>query len=46
MNECTNDPSICIFGEGCPIHEIWCKTQWELVDRLRHSTFADFINRN
>jgi Rrf2 family protein len=46
MNECTNDPDHCPFGEGCPIHDIWCKTQWELVERLRHSTFAEFVKKH
>lgn len=43
MNECTNDSGICQFGESCPLHNIWCKTQWELVEHLRKSNFGDFV---
>ncbi len=43
LNECTQDPSICSFGESCPIHEVWCETQTELVEKLRSITFDKLI---
>jgi Rrf2 family protein len=43
MNECTNDPSVCPFGGSCPLHNIWCATQAELVERLRATTFAQLV---
>jgi Rrf2 family protein len=39
LNDCVNDPSICMFGESCPLHRIWCKVQAELVQRLKNTTF-------
>lgn len=43
LNECTDDPSTCPFGEDCPVHELWCDTQAELVKRLKDTTFAAFV---
>jgi Rrf2 family protein len=45
LNECTQDPTICSFGESCPIHEVWCETQAELVRKLRASTFDTLLER-
>jgi len=45
LNECTRNPDICIFGESCPIHEVWCETQNELVQKLRAKTFDILIER-
>ena len=45
LNECTLDPSICVFGESCPIHEVWCEAQKELVDKLKRSTFDELVDR-
>ena len=45
LNECTQDPTICSFGESCPIHEVWCETQAELVRKLRESTFDTLLAR-
>jgi Rrf2 family protein len=44
LNECTQSPSACPFGESCPLHELWCNTQSELVEKLRGTTFAHYIN--
>lgn len=43
LNECTLDPSGCPFGDECPLHPLWCETQVALVNRLRESTFAKFV---
>lgn len=45
LNECTQDPSVCSFGETCPIHEVWCETQADLVRKLRESTFDQLLER-
>lgn len=42
VNECTDDPSNCPFGENCPLRPLWCDTQAELVNRLRNTNFAQF----
>ncbi len=46
LNECTKDPSICSFGESCPIHDVWCETQADLVKRLSQSTFDKLLERD
>ena len=38
--ECTKDPSLCSFGSNCPLHEVWCETQNELVEKLRSVSLA------
>jgi len=45
LNECTLDPSVCVFGESCPIHEVWCETQKDLVRKLREKTFDKLVER-
>lgn len=45
LNDCTNDPSICSFGDTCPIHDIWCEAQAELVRKLHETTFDKLIER-
>ncbi len=42
LNECTVSPEGCPFSEDCPIHDLWCGTQAELVQKLRSTSFADF----
>lgn len=43
LNECTKDPSVCTFGENCPIHDVWCETQADLVRKLKASTFDKLL---
>jgi Rrf2 family protein len=45
LNECTRDPSICLFGDSCPIHEVWCETQKEMVRKLEQATFDKLLER-
>lgn len=45
LNECTQDPSLCTFGDSCPIHEVWCETQADLVRKLSASTFDKLLKR-
>ncbi len=42
LNECTVSPEGCPFSDDCPIHDLWCGTQAELVQKLRSTSFADF----
>jgi Rrf2 family protein len=43
LNECTEYPSGCPFGDDCLIRPLWCDTQKELVARLESTTFASFL---
>ena len=45
LNDCTSDPSICSFGNNCPIHEVWCETQKEMVNKLGQATFDTLLER-
>jgi len=40
LNECTLTPDICEFSGDCPMHQIWCETQDDLVKKLRQTTFG------
>lgn len=44
LNVCVSgNGNNCYFGDTCPIAPIWCDAQTELVDRLKESTFDQFI---
>lgn len=43
LNECTQNPDICTFGDTCPLHSVWCEAQAELVNKLRDTTFEKLI---
>jgi len=43
LNECVADPSVCTFGDDCPVHEIWCQAQENLVRDLSGTNFADLM---
>ena len=40
LNECVLDPKACVFGADCTVHEVWCKAQADLVDKLRGTSFG------
>ena len=42
LNECTITPEGCPFSDECPIHDLWCVTQAELIEKLRKTNFATF----
>lgn len=43
MNDCVINPESCPFGKNCPLHEVWCKAQVQLMNTLRSTTFADLV---
>ncbi len=43
LNECTSSPEACPFGDNCPLRKLWCGTQADLVEKLRNTTFAQFL---
>jgi Rrf2 family protein len=45
LNECTDNPESCPFGDDCPMRPLWCDTQSELVKRLGKTTFAQFVDQ-
>lgn len=42
LNECVGNGA-CTFGDDCPMKPVWCDAQAELVERLRATTFNQFI---
>jgi Rrf2 family protein len=45
LNECSQTPGACPFGDACPLRSIWCGTQTELVEKLRRTTFAQVMSQ-
>lgn len=43
LNECTADPSICPFGEKCPIHKSWVEIESNLVSKMRSYTLTRLL---
>lgn len=39
LNECVEDPSVCYFGDDCPVQGVWCDAQSGLVQKLRTTNF-------
>ena len=46
LNECVPDRSACVFGDDCPVHDIWCDTQTRLVEQLGKANFGALIQKN
>jgi Rrf2 family protein len=42
LNECVSNGA-CNFGDDCAMKPIWCSAQSELVERLRDTTFDQFV---
>jgi Rrf2 family protein len=43
LNECVASSGVCTFGDSCPMRPIWCDAQSELVNRLRTTSFQEFL---
>lgn len=43
LNECVPDRSVCVFGDDCPVHDVWCDTQSKLVEHLGRTTFGALL---
>ena len=46
LNECVPDRSACVFGDECPVHDIWCDTQNKLVEQLSKADFGALLKKN
>jgi len=40
LNECVFDANACVFGNNCPVQDVWCNAQENLVKTLSGTTFA------
>ena len=45
LNQCTLSKNGCPFMENCPIHDVWCEAQDELVKRLSSTNFAQMKSK-
>jgi Rrf2 family protein len=46
LNECVPDRSACVFGDECPVHDIWCDTQTKLVEQLGKANFGALMQKS
>lgn len=44
LNECVWESNVCKFSEDCPMHPVWCEAQYELVQKLKNTTFDKVAN--
>ncbi len=40
LNECVFDANACVFGDDCPVQDVWCNAQETLVKTLGGTTFG------
>lgn len=45
LNECSQTPGGCPYGDDCPLRSLWCGTQTELVEKLRKTSFASILTK-
>src|SRR5215216_5468394 len=43
LNECVAEGGVCSFDDNCPIRDVWCEAQDELVARLKKTDFAQLM---
>jgi len=41
LNDCVINSKTCDFEGECPLHQVWCETQQELVIKLRTTSFDE-----
>jgi Rrf2 family protein len=46
LNECVGDNGTCTFDHECPLRDVWCEAQDELVKRLKGTNFATLMAQN
>ncbi|MGB2896855.1 MAG: Rrf2 family transcriptional regulator [Anaerolineales bacterium] len=45
LNECVLNGNACVFGDDCPVQDVWCNAQDTLVQKLRGTSFATLITQ-
>jgi Rrf2 family protein len=45
LNECVGDEGNCTFDGDCPLRDVFCEAQSELVAHLKETTFADLMKQ-
>jgi len=45
LNRCVLNAEACPTTAVCPVHEVWCEVQKDLVSRLENTTFDHLLKR-
>ncbi len=45
FNRCVLNEDVCPNISTCPVHEVWCDAQRELIHRLQNTRFDDLLDR-
>ncbi len=45
LNECVTDPTACVYQDDCPVHEIWCQAQGDMVRQLSQTNFGQLLEK-
>lgn len=45
LNDCVGSADACPSSVNCPVHDIWCEAQADLVKRLSATTFAQLVEQ-
>ncbi|GAB4568758.1 MAG: Rrf2 family transcriptional regulator [Anaerolineae bacterium] len=45
LNKCVLNEEACVKTSTCPVHEVWCDAQRELVHRLKNTKFDSLLDR-
>lgn len=43
IEDCTVDPSSCVFGDKCPIHDVFTEARQTIIRKFKESTFDKLI---
>jgi Rrf2 family protein len=46
LNQCSGEGGVCPLEDACPVREVWCDAQDELIHRLKRTTFAELLERH
>jgi Rrf2 family protein len=46
LNDCVSGNGNCIFDDDCLMKQVWCDAQAELVNRLKSTTFDQFVSES
>ncbi len=45
LNECVTDPAACVYQGDCPVHDIWCQAQADMVRQLSLTSFGHLLEK-
>ncbi len=45
LNECVTDATACVYQDDCPVHDIWCQAQADMVRQLSQTNFGLLLQK-